>query len=405
MSISYSEHSTLTCPSCHKPFEAELWVLIDAAERPELAQQVQDGSLNAVACPHCTYQRTADVPLLLHDPAHRRVYFAAPSSVEEHIWRDQAHELLYRLIESLPEEARLPYVSDVQVENDIEGVQRAMLRTQRRKATTKQQTTTTVAPPTATPPTPIDATPTSLETVSPILEAVRELMAADDTEIFQTIVEQHSVLLSDRADATLVQLAEIAYNEGERDVAEALHDARKTLANLRTTTIEPPSSIPETSSDNGVSPPPSDQLADEAYQSLMNVMSSKTLMEVVRNYPTLLEPWTDDALVTRVETALEEGNERLAGDIEERRELLYELRIKLSTEDTVLQAIQVLLKAENDDTLIQVLTDYPILLTDKAQDMLLRLSGEARAQGDDTLATHAVECRAMLRKVRTGLEQ
>lgn len=405
MSISYSEHTTLTCPSCHKPFEAELWVLIDATERPDLAQQVQEASLNVVTCPHCAYQRTADAPLLLHDPTHRRVYFAAPSGVEEHIWRDRAHELLYHLIDSLPEEARLPYVSDVQVENDIEGVQRAMLRTQRRKANSKQLTNTTPTPPVATPSTPPNTTPTSLETVSPILEAVRELITADDPEIFQTIVEQHTVLLSDTADATLVQLAEIAYNEGERDVAEALHDARKTLANLRTTTVEPPSSIPETVNERRESPPSPDQLADEAYQSLMNVMSSKTLMEVVRNYPTLLEPWTDDALVTRVEAALEADNERLAGDIEERRELLYELRIELSAEDAVLQAIQVLLKAENDDSLIQVLTEYPILLTDKAQEILLRLSGEARAQGDDTLATHAVECRAMLRKVRTGLEQ
>jgi hypothetical protein len=35
---------------------------------------------------------------------------------------------------------------------------------------------------------------------------------------------------------------------------------------------------------------------------------------------------------------------------------------------------------------------------------LLQLASESRQRGDDQLAEYAVECRAMLRKVREGLE-
>jgi hypothetical protein len=125
----------------------------------------------------------------------------------------------------------------------------------------------------------------------------------------------------------------------------------------------------------------------------------------VRDHPTLLESWADAELAARAEAALDEGNERLARGIEERREILAEMRAEFNSQAPLLQAIQALLQADDEDELAEVLNEYPILLTDAAQDALFSFAAGARAQGDQQLAEYAIECRAMLRKVREGLEE
>ena len=73
MSISYSENTSLTCPACGQDFAATVWMLVDAVERPDLADALREGTLNVVACPHCDYNGPAGAPMLFHDPAKRRV--------------------------------------------------------------------------------------------------------------------------------------------------------------------------------------------------------------------------------------------------------------------------------------------------------------------------------------------
>src|SRR5205823_4896794 len=96
----------------------------------------------------------------------------------------------------------------------------------------------------------------------------------------------------------------------------------------------------------------------------------------------------DDELTAREETALEAGNEHLATEIEERREVLAELRAHLTDEERLLHAIQALLAAKDEDTLAQVLTDYPVLLTTAAQNTLFTLAAEARSRGNTALVEY-----------------
>src|SRR5215213_4821399 len=134
MPISQSDYTGLACPACGAHFETEAWTLVDAAERSDLAQALRDGILNLATCPKCGTQTAAGTALLFHDPGGRRVYFAVPPDVGEYAWRERAQELLHQLVANLPEEERRPYLGDVQVEQELDGVRRALLRHDRRRS-------------------------------------------------------------------------------------------------------------------------------------------------------------------------------------------------------------------------------------------------------------------------------
>lgn len=404
MTLSYSENATLTCPSCGASFAAEVWMLIDGGERPDLAHALREGALNMVVCSHCNAGSPAGAPLLFHDPEQRRVYFAAPPGAEQHEWREQAQSLLYLLIDNLPEEARRPYLGDVQVEQEIEGVRRAILRRQGARSRTG-------APPPpahgvehrvveAPPPHPPPATP------PPILAAVQALIAADSPDELRATLDDHPVLLDDAADAALLQLIETARDQGEREVAVAFQQARATLADLRAsaqgraTGGEQQAGAQATGELISGTP----RLPEVAYQAIIRVSSPDELAEAVRDYPVLLQAWVDDALAARAEAALDEGNERLARGIENRREFLADLRAEIIGQHALSQAVHAILDADGEDELAQVLAEYPALFTDAAQDALFNMAAAARARGDQWLADHATERRAMLREVRAGLE-
>lgn len=425
MPISYSEYIGLTCPACGARFEADAWTLVDTAERSDLAQALREGALNLIACPKCGAETAAGVALLLHDPAGRRVYFAVPPDVGEHIWRERAQELLYQLVNSLPEDQRRPYLGDVQVEQELDGVRRALLRNDRRRGARAQATGDREQPGTASPsastaPSPELPAPNA-ESSSPssesLIEAVRALLAADNDAEFTAIVAATPALLGDGADAVVRELADLAYADGQRDVATALRELRLVLGRLRAgddslsaasdqrppTDQRPATDAP--APELSVLSPQPPALSDPAYQALLHVDSPDALLTATRDYPALLESWADADLAARIEAALEEGNERLAGEIEVRREDLLELRAQLAARDALARAIQALLAADGEDAVADTLSAYPILLTDTAQEALGALADDALARGDQGPAAQAIACQTLLRTVRAGLEE
>lgn len=411
MPISYSEYARLSCPSCRTGFAADVWTLIDAAERPDLAEALRDERLNIVDCPSCGFQGPAGAPLLYHEPAQRRVYFAVPPDVDEHRWREQAQALLYVLVGSLPEDARLPYLGDVQVEHELAGVRRAVLRRERgrRPGAPAQppvgRSVEAVIGRTPAPAPPLAPSPAPADDTAELVEAVRALVAADTPAEFAAIVAANPALLGEPGDALIEQLATIATQQGEPAVAAALREARAGLARLRAGgPLLAPAADPTPDSGPAPGTPAPPSLPDPAYQALLRVASPAALAEAARAFPALLEAWADDDLAARTEAALEEGNERLAQALDERREALAELHTQTNDPATLLAAVRALMEAEDDDAIADVLTIYPLLLTDTAQEALLGLAAGARAQGDDDLAEYAIGCRALLRQVRAGLE-
>ncbi|HEU5085809.1 MAG TPA: CpXC domain-containing protein, partial [Roseiflexaceae bacterium] len=374
MSISRSEQYTVVCPSCAAHFGAELWSLVDTGERPDLRDLLLEGVLNRVGCPRCGEEFTPDAPFMLHDQAARRVYFGVPAGVAEHTWREQAQSLLYDLVAELPEEQRLPYLGDVQLEQELDGVRRALTRQNRRRR----------AAPQPQPSLPAAAVPVPER--SELIDTLQLLLSADSAADFERIARSNPDVLSDAADAVLQQAINDATSQGERDMARALERVRVELARLRA-----PATPTADHSELPLSVQAGDPaLSSTAYQSFLHADSPDELLNVVRSHPQLLELSAEERIARLAEQALDEGNERLAAAIASRHEALSALRAELTAPGALDVALGQLLQAHGEEALAEHLDAYPALLTEAAQVALAAQAVRARSQGDEAGAVRAL---------------
>lgn len=119
MSHSYAQAVQITCSNCGDAFSADVWLIIDAEERPDLMAQVSSDTLNIVTCPHCGYEGQVDTPLLIYQPhaePHLIFYPAEETSEEEDV--EQSEDLLARLAESLGNAWREEWVDEMEVMPD-----------------------------------------------------------------------------------------------------------------------------------------------------------------------------------------------------------------------------------------------------------------------------------------------
>jgi hypothetical protein len=396
MPIAYQEQAQLTCPACGADFEAPVWLILDAQEQPAAAEALRRGELNTVACPACGNSGPAGAPLLYHDGAARRVIFAPAPGAAEHEIRDQARELHALLVGSIPEDQRRPYLADVDIAQDLAGVAHLLRRLDRRRKPAEPPAPAAEgAPSMPAPAAPGAAGPPPADETPPLLRAVEAMLAADTPEELDRALAANPILLDPATDATLAQLAEVATEQRAYAIAESLRSARAILARM-----DP---APRPAAPDG----PLSAVPEPALQALLQAASSEELAAVAAIHPLLLRPEADALLAERVNLALDEGNERAAQAIEERREALAELRAVLAAppadEPTLDEAIEALLIAEGEDALAEVIDRYPVLLDEVAGQALMQFAAEARASDDEELARYAVECREMLRRVREGL--
>lgn len=66
VAISFAQPTEITCMPCGQPFSADIWLIADVGERPDLVRHIRKGSLHDLTCSHCGIRiGEADGPLLL----------------------------------------------------------------------------------------------------------------------------------------------------------------------------------------------------------------------------------------------------------------------------------------------------------------------------------------------------
>ena len=223
------------------------------------------------------------------------------------------------------------------------------------------------------------------------------MLGADTPGELEQVLAAHPALRSPSIDATLAELAQAAVEQRAYTVADSLREARALL--VRMGVVAPPVPPAEPVSERAVTAIP-----EGSFMALLQAQSGAEVEVVASAHPLLLRPELDRLLAERVELALDEGHERLAHAIEERREVLAHLR-QLHPDDpsTLDEAVEALLNVEGELARTEVINRYPILREDVAAQALWQFAAEARASGDEDLARCAIECRKLLRRIRDGL--
>lgn len=65
---SSSERVTLPCQKCNQPVDAEVWIIVDTTQRPDLLARLREGTLHHVGCPACGHVAAINAPVLIFRP-------------------------------------------------------------------------------------------------------------------------------------------------------------------------------------------------------------------------------------------------------------------------------------------------------------------------------------------------
>lgn len=209
MSRSQAESADLVCPTCGQPFSSEVWLIVDRQERPDLVHLLLDGELNVVRCPHCGAEGGINHPLLFHDADRRQVLVALPLTVQgAEAARELVGDLLHRLLAALPPEARQPYLGEIELTPELDGL-RALLIEQALAENTDAHDQL-------------------------IAIAVQDLLNVSAELDFQRVIAQHrTLLLTDRAAEALDQVMRDARRSGDQELRRRAQEAKAVLSRLR----------------------------------------------------------------------------------------------------------------------------------------------------------------------------
>ena len=104
MARSFAETVRLNCPKCEQPFYTDIWLIVDAEERPDLIERVRDGEIHKVCCDKCDYEGSVNISVLVHLPENEQVFFMPPQNTDE----KQDQEMLGALLRQLAENYDTP---------------------------------------------------------------------------------------------------------------------------------------------------------------------------------------------------------------------------------------------------------------------------------------------------------
>jgi hypothetical protein len=127
MERSFAQTIELTCVGCGQPFTSDVWLIVDAAERPDLVAQIEVGKLHLVQCVHCGTPYPVEAPLLFHDSVNQTLIFTPQEHSTPEEAQATARQLGQFLISRIPIAERHVYLATAQIVPDWEALRHAVM--------------------------------------------------------------------------------------------------------------------------------------------------------------------------------------------------------------------------------------------------------------------------------------
>jgi hypothetical protein len=101
--MSATHSYSIVCPKCEARQDVELYDAINVQEAPALRDVLMANELNAVVCPHCSFQFRVDKRLLYNDPERRFMIYWMPGSESGYQQnKDEFMKMMEALNQALP---------------------------------------------------------------------------------------------------------------------------------------------------------------------------------------------------------------------------------------------------------------------------------------------------------------
>ena len=334
MAISHAESASLTCPRCKRSFTAEIWLIVDIAERPDLAGRCREGTIHTLTCPHCGNEGQVDAPLLLYltptpSPTGKgegargrgevpRLLFspAQQTTVEED--REQAAGLLALLRDRLGDEWRDKWVEQMQV------VPRQMLplalsedpEAYRRLEEAAQEAMEQIL------------------TADPLVAGVQALLKASSMAALLQVAHDHPALLAPEAGTRVQQMVQAARDGGEAEMVRELEERYRLLREIHRAAQESGLTLEQaiemtTQVEGMVRDKPDVARLQALARTLQQFIEAETWDEsrrIVEEHPELLSDEADELLGQMVDAAQAQGDENARRVFEQHRALLRRCR-------------------------------------------------------------------------------
>ncbi|MCB0043998.1 MAG: CHAT domain-containing protein [Caldilineaceae bacterium] len=252
MDASFSQNAQLTCPNCRRAFDAEIWLIVDAAARPDLLERIRAGALHDIPCPHCGEAGQIDAPLLLYRPDNEpRLVFSPAQGTTAEQDREQASGLTGALAQQLGNAWQDAWQEELLVlsrpllaaalSDDPEAALAGMmdraeaalekLRTEDPEAYAQMEAAARAAADDG------DDEPDA-QAAPPLLQALNDFIRADSWNESRRIVQEHPDLLSDEADGLLAQAVDRARADHNQQAATVYAEHLALLRRCRAVGIE-----------------------------------------------------------------------------------------------------------------------------------------------------------------------
>lgn len=146
--------TSITCPSCGRPFGAILEQIIDVGRDPTAKERLLSGRVNLITCPNCGYRGMVGTPLMYHDPSKQMavVYVPIELNLDPNARQKLIGDLTNALMRSLPEDAPRGYLLQpkealtmqglVDLVLEADGITQEMIATERHKVELIEQIST-----------------------------------------------------------------------------------------------------------------------------------------------------------------------------------------------------------------------------------------------------------------------